>query len=136
MKQLDAAHFNEIGKTKFPDFLGIHLEEVEGPSLKASMEIKDFLFAPNGFVHAGSIITLADTLAGYASIANLPENAKSFTTIELKTNFLGAVREGTLVAETKPIHLGRTTHIWNVMVSSKETGKKVALFSCTQLILY
>jgi uncharacterized protein (TIGR00369 family) len=100
------------------------------------MPIKKALFAPNGFIHAGSIVTFADTLAGYATIAHLPEKGKSFTTLELKSNFIGAAKEGKLIAECIAKHTGRSTHVWHVTVSDRKTGKKVALFSCTQLILY
>jgi len=92
--------------------------------------------APNGFLHAGSLVTLADTLAGYGCVRNLPEGASGFTTVELKSNHLGTVREGTVVCEARPAHLGRTTQVWDATVSSRETGRTLALFRCTQMLLY
>ena len=132
----DAAYFNNFSKDHFPEYCHINIVSVEENRLVAEMPIHKEHFAPNGFVHAGSLVTLADSAAGYACVAHLPEGAKSFTTVELKTNFTGAVREGTLICESVPVHLGRTTHVWDAIISSKETGKKVAMFRCTQFILY
>ena len=92
--------------------------------------------APNGFLHAGTVITLADTCAGYGCLVNLPPGAIGFTTIELKSNHLGTARDGTIVSSAKPAHLGKTTQVWDSVVTHKESGKTIALFRCTQMILY
>lgn len=134
-KEISVEGFNQISETKFPGKLGIRVTAIEEGKMSAEMPIQADFFAPNGFLHAGSIVTFADTIAGYSTVAHLPEGAKSFTTLELKSNFIGAAKEGTLYAESTAIHLGRTTHVWNVAVSLKATGKKIAHFSCTQLIL-
>ncbi|MEM6726330.1 MAG: PaaI family thioesterase [Bacteroidota bacterium] len=128
--------FNERGEGRFPGFLGIEILEVSQGLLRAKMDIRPEFFAPNGFLHAGSIVTLADTVAGYATMAHLPENAKSFTTLELKSNFLGAARDGFIECEARPEHMGRTTQVWKVDVRHGSSQKKVAVFSCTQLVLY
>ncbi len=108
----------------------------ERDALCAELELKDFHMAPNGFLHAGSIVTLADTTCGYGCFANLPEGATGFTTIELKSNHLGTAREGTIVSRATPVHLGKTTQVWDAVVTHKETGRTIALFRCTQLVLY
>jgi uncharacterized protein (TIGR00369 family) len=87
-------------------------------------------------MHAGSVVTLADTSSGYGCIANLPEGATSFTTIELKSNHLGTARNGTIDCVAKAVHLGRTTQVWDAVVAHRETGKTIALFRCTQMVLY
>jgi uncharacterized protein (TIGR00369 family) len=92
--------------------------------------------APNGFLHAGTVVTLADTCAGYGCIANLPPGATGFTTIELKSNHLGTALEGTIVGSAKPVHLGKTTQVWDATVTHGGSGKILALFRCTQMILY
>jgi uncharacterized protein (TIGR00369 family) len=92
------------------------------------------LLAPNGYLHAGAVVGLADTTCGYGCVASLPERATGFTTIELKTNFLGTAREGTLTCEGRMLHGGRTTQVWDATVRAGE--KTLALFRCTQLILY
>lgn len=82
------------------------------------------------------MVALADTTAGYGCVASLPGSAIGFTTIELKSNHLGTLLEGALLAEGTLVHGGRTTQVWDVVVTAEETGKKIALFRCTQMILY
>lgn len=129
-------HFNKRSEGHFPGMMGIHISDISEGSMIGEMEIKPDFFAPNGFLHAGSIVTFADTLAGYATVAHLPENGKSFTTIELKSNFTGAAKKGKLLGECTAEHIGRTTQIWRVEVRESTSNKRVAIFSCTQLILY
>ena len=73
-------------------------------------------------------------MAGYGCFLNLPEGATGFTTVELKTNFLRSVREGTIVCEARLVHGGRTTQLWDATVTDPE-GQTMALFRCTQLVL-
>lgn len=133
---VDTDYFNRLSKGHFPGLLGIEVTHLSEGELHGEIQIKPEFFAPNGFLHAGSIVTFADTLAGYATVAHLPEKGKSFTTLELKSNFIGAAKQGTLKGICKTEHTGKTTQIWRVEVSEMETSKKIALFSCTQLILY
>jgi 1,4-dihydroxy-2-naphthoyl-CoA hydrolase len=97
--------------------------------------VRKALYAPNGFLHAGSVVTLADTACGYGCSAHLPAGAKGFTTIELKSNHLGTTLEGTIEVDAQAVHMGRTTHVWDATVKHRETGKTIALFRCTQMIL-
>ena len=135
-KKLDAAYFNNLSKGHFPGLLGIKITSVEEGKMYGEMEVKKDFFAPNGFLLAGSILTFADSVAGYSSFAHLPENGKSFTTLEVKSNFVGAIREGVMVCKCTAEHLGKTTQVWRAIVSDKKSNKQVAIFSCTQLILY
>ena len=128
--------FNERGKGKLPAYLGIVFTQSEKSALCAELELKDFHMAPNGFLHAGSVVTLADTTCGYGCFANLPDGATGFTTVELKCNHLGTAREGTIVSRAIPVHLGKTTQVWDAVVTHKVTGRTIALFRCTQLVLY
>lgn len=132
-KQTD---FNKFGAHCFPELVGIEVVQVSQNSATARMEVKKSHFAPNGYLHAGSIITLADSIAGYARLYNLPDKGVSFTTMELKSNFLGATKSGFIKAEATLQHAGRTTQVWDVTVKSEENEKTIALFRCTQLILY
>ncbi|MDA9371910.1 PaaI family thioesterase [Porticoccaceae bacterium] len=91
--------------------------------------------ALNGYLHAGSVITLADSSAGYGCLANLPEGALGFTTVELKSNLMGTVTQGEVVCVASCLHVGRTTQVWECEVRS-EAAKLLAKFTCTQLILY
>jgi 1,4-dihydroxy-2-naphthoyl-CoA hydrolase len=132
---MDAAYFNEFGKGHLPAYLGIVVLEM-GPAYRTELVVRPELMAPNGFLHAGTVVTLADTTAGYACVRNLPAEAKGFTTLELKSNHLGTARNGTLDCAATAVHLGRTTHVWDAVVTHRETGKTLALFRCTQMVLY
>jgi uncharacterized protein (TIGR00369 family) len=121
-------------KGTLPELLGFEVIGFDEHGLTASMEIKAHHLAPNGYLHAASIITLADTACGYGCMLTLPEGANSFTTIELKSNHLGTAREGKLEVLAKPVHSGRTTQVWDATVSA--AGKTIALFRCTQMVLW
>jgi uncharacterized protein (TIGR00369 family) len=122
-----------LGRDFFPGHVGIEVTAIEDGVLHAQLELLPEHFAPNGFVHAGVLVTLADTAAGYGCLANLPPGATGFTTLELKVSFLRAARNGLLRCEARPVHLGRTTHVWDATVTND--GRDVALFRCTQLVL-
>jgi len=128
--------FNKIGIGKLPGHLGIVITHVSESEIRGEVAINETLMAPNGFLHAGTVITLADTCAGYGCVANLPPGATGFTTIELKSNHLGTARDGTIVGTAKPAHLGKTTQVWDTVVTHRDSGKTIALFRCTQMILY
>ena len=132
----DPNYFNEICANKLPGLLGIVVTDVSNTEVRAEIEVKESHMAPNGFLHAGSVVTLADTSCGNGCIANLPEGASGFTTIELKSNHLGTARDGTIECVATPAHMGRTTQVWDAVVSHKQSGKTIALFRCTQMILY
>jgi 1,4-dihydroxy-2-naphthoyl-CoA hydrolase len=132
----DVAHFNGRSPGHLPGLLGVEILEVGQGLLRAQLAVERRHHAPNGFLHAGTVVTLADTGAGYACLAHLPEGASGFTTVELKTNHLGTARDGLIVAEVRAAHLGRTTQVWDATVSHRETGKTIALFRCTQMVLW
>lgn len=129
-------HFNAIGAAKFLGVIGVRVTALGEGLLGAEFTIRPDLLAPNGFLHAGTVVTLADTAAGYACIAHLPAGASGFTTIELKSNFLGTALEGVVRAEARAVHLGRTTHVWDANVRHAESGRTLALFRCTQMVLW
>jgi uncharacterized protein (TIGR00369 family) len=127
---------NNIGNGKLPGHLGIVITYAGESELRAELVIKETHMAPNGYLHAGTVVTLADTCAGYGCRVNLPPGATGFTTIELKSNHLGTAKVGTIVGSAKPVHLGKTTQVWDTIVTHKDSGKTIALFRCTQMILY
>jgi 1,4-dihydroxy-2-naphthoyl-CoA hydrolase len=133
---ITADELNRLGAGHLPGHLGIVIREVAAGRVSAELPIMPFLMAPNGYLHAGSVITLADTAAGYGCIAHLPEGATGFTTIELKSNHLGTAREGTLTCVATAVHIGKTTQVWDAVVTKEGAAKPIALFRCTQLILY
>jgi uncharacterized protein (TIGR00369 family) len=124
----------QAGEEFLPGLLGIEFDTTDTDAIRAKLELRKALFAPNGYLHAGAIVTLADTACGYGCILNMPEGGVGFTTIELKTNFLRTAQEGTITCEARLVHGGRTTQLWDATVSDPE-GRPMALFRCTQLIL-
>jgi uncharacterized protein (TIGR00369 family) len=133
---MTADDFNSAGAGNLPGYLGVRVLSVEGRELRAELAIRPELMAPNGYLHAGSLVTLADTCCGYGCRANLPSGANGFTTIELKSNHLGTTVDGMVDCVATPVHLGKTTHVWDAVVTHRETGRTLALFRCTQMILY
>ncbi len=129
---------NKRSGENLPGLMGVEATELSENTLKSRMILKKVHFAPNTYLHAASVIALADTTCGYATVAHLPAGAYSFTTIELKSNHLGTVRgEGSVVVCTATAqHLGGNTQVWDAVVSDEATGKKIAIFRCTQMILW
>ncbi len=127
---------NRRGIGFLPGHMGIAFTKLTDQTLQAELAIQPHHIAPNGYLHAGTVVTLADTACGYGCIARLPEGATGFTTIELKTNFLGTAREGVVACIATAQHLGRTTQLWDAVVTHRDTAKTLALFRCTQLMLY
>jgi uncharacterized protein (TIGR00369 family) len=130
----DAAAFMQRQVGYLPGELGIEMLEVKPGFVKSRLPVAKRLMAPNGFLHAASVIALADTSAGYGCVASLPEGARGFTTIELKSNFFGTVSEGTIECEARAVHLGKVTQVWDATVTDGK-GKSLALFRCTQMVL-
>jgi uncharacterized protein (TIGR00369 family) len=131
-----ARTLEELGANRLPGLLGIELLDLESRSSRMRCVVEEKHLASNGYLHAASVVALADTTAGYGCVANLPEGAIGFTTIELKSNHLGTLLEGALVADGTLAHEGRSTQVWDVVVSEEKTDRKIALFRCTQMILY
>jgi uncharacterized protein (TIGR00369 family) len=133
--QYTIERLHERQRGKLPGLLGVHVLSLEQGVLTAELTVRDELLAPNGFLHAATVIGLADTACGYACLAHLPETARNFTTVELKSNFLGTATSGTIRAEARGVHLGRSTQVWDATVTDPN-GKTIALFRCTQIVLY
>jgi uncharacterized protein (TIGR00369 family) len=120
-----------------PGWSGMRFTLVERGRLESFMDVRADHMATNGYLHAASVITLADTTCGYGALAHLPDGASGFTTVELKSNFLGTAREGArLTCEGRLMHGGRTTQVWDATVNDAKGGRTIALFRCTQVILY
>jgi uncharacterized protein (TIGR00369 family) len=127
---------NEFGADYLPGLLGLDFTGVGDGWVEAEVAIRKALMAPNGFLHAGTVVTLADTACGYGCVKALPEGASGFTTIELKSNFLGTARDGVITCRAEAKHLGRTTQLWDATVKHRKSGKTIALFRCTQMVLW
>ncbi len=132
----DLEHYLRLGDGHLPGHLGIVITHMGDLEVRAELTVVPTLMAPNGFLHAGTLVTLADTCAGYGCLASLPAGASGFTTVELKTNHLGTARDGTLDCTARAVHTGRTTQVWDATVTHRESGKTLVLFRCTQMVLY
>ncbi len=125
---------NNVNQDRLPGMVGMVVTHAEPGLMKARMEAKPKLIAPIGFLFAPALVTLADTLCAYGM--RLPEGANGFTTAELKCNFVSTIQSGTVLCEAKLVHGGRTTQVWDATLTAESTGKLMALFRCTQVILY
>jgi uncharacterized protein (TIGR00369 family) len=118
------AEWNERGSQYLPGHLGMEMLSVEPDAVHARMRVERSVCAWNGYLHAGAVVSLADTCCGYATVRNLPEDAAGFTTLE-----------GDVTCVATPVHKGRSTQVWNAEVRAEKTGKTIAHFRCTQMIL-
>jgi 1,4-dihydroxy-2-naphthoyl-CoA hydrolase len=132
--EISLADLEEAGRGVFPGLVGVEVDEVSDGVVHARLPLRADHMAPNGYLHAGAVVTLADTACGYGCILSLPEGAIGFTTIELKTNFLRTALAGTITCEATRVHGGRTTQLWDATVRDDER-RALALFRCTQLLL-
>jgi len=133
-KTLD--EWNAVGLDYLPGHLGMTFIKVEPDEVLARLAVSKTLSAWNGFLHAGSVVSLADTCCGYGTVRSLPAGAAGFTTVELKSNFLGTARDGAIVCTARPLHQGRTTQVWDAAVTPEGGEKPIAHFRCTQMILW
>ncbi len=128
--------FNGRSNGHLPGLLGMRAIRLEENQLEMELPVRKEVLAPNGYLHAATIVGLADTASGYGCVAHLPDGAVNFTTVELKSNFLGTATDGTIACIARPAHLGRNTQVWDATVTHRETGRTIALFRCTQMVLW
>lgn len=134
--RMTTEHFKTFGAGYLPGLMGVEILKVSEAGVESRLAVRKEVMAPNGFLHAATVVALADTSCGYGCVALLPEGAKGFTTVELKTNFLGTAREGAIFCRATPVHLGRTTQVWDAVVTVEGTDSRIALFRCTQMVLW
>ena len=134
--EVDIAELDRRSRGSFPGLVGIEMVALEARKVRMRLALRPEHLAPNGFLHAAVVIALADTACGYGTLAHLPQGADSFTTIELKSNFLGTAREGAIACDAAAAHMGRSTQVWDAEVRNESGGQAIALFRCTQIILW
>ena len=134
-RDLSPEGFQAAGAAALPGLIGMEVLEVEAGRVRSRIDVVAHHLAPNGYLHAGTVVTLADTSCGYGCLATLPEGASGFTTIELKSNFLRTVTVGGIGCVATMRHGGRTTQLWDAEVTAEATGAVLAVFRCTQLVL-
>ena len=131
-----ADELNDLLPGTFPGLLGIVIDTHEPGRLTSHLDVRSELLAPNGYLHAGTVVTLADTSCGLPTRALLPEGASGFPPSELKSNHLAPAREGRIPGEAPAAHAGRATQVGDAVVRKAEWGKTIALFRCTQSVLW
>lgn len=131
----DLPEWNRVGEEFLPGLLGMEFTCVSDDEIRARMEVRKSLLSWNGFLHGGTIVAFADSACGYGTVNSLPADAVGFTTIEMKTNFLGTALDGVIECVATPIHWGHTTQVWDADVGIEGGEKTLARFRCTQLIL-
>ena len=132
----DLEDFNRYGEEYLFGHLDMEFLKVEKDEVIARIVVQQHHFGWNGYLHAGTIFSLADSCAGYGCVRSLPEGAAGFTTIETKTNFLSTVRQGSIQAIAIPLHRGKSTQVWDTSVSSTENGQLLSCYRCTQMVLW
>lgn len=127
---------NDANLGKLPGHLGLEIVEVTDGKVVGTFEVRSDLVAHTGFLLAGAVLSVADILCAYGVSTAWPDGANGFTTAEVKCNFVGTLREGKVRCTASLLHGGRTTQVWDARVEDAETGKLMAAFRCTQIILY
>lgn len=127
---------NRANEGKLPGHLGLRITEVADGRVVGRFTVRQDLVAHTGYLLAGAVLTVADILCAYGVSTSWPDGANGFTTAEVKCNFLGTLREGEVECSAELLHGGRTTQVWDATVSDPATGKRLAVFRCTQIILY
>ena len=127
--------FNTQWQAHLPGTLGIVVTHVAAGELHAEMAVVSAVASPDGHLHAGSVVALAVHAAGCGCVADLPSDTSGFTTLELKSNHLSSPRDGHVRCVARRVHGGRSTQVWDAKVTHVESGKTVALFRCTQMLL-
>ncbi len=119
----------------FAKLMGVDVIEASADKVVGELNVRDDLCTAGGILHGGAAMAFADSLGAIGAFLSLPEGAVATTTIESKTNFLGAAKAGaTIRGETTPVHRGRRTSVWQTQITA--AGKPVALVIQTQMAIF
>jgi uncharacterized protein (TIGR00369 family) len=127
---------NGANEGKLPGHLGLRITEVEDGRVVGRFAVRPDLVAHTGYLLAGSLLSVADILCAYGVSTVWNEGSNGFTTVEVKCNFMGTLLEGEVECTAELLHGGRSTQIWDATLTNAATGKRLAVFRCTQMILY
>ncbi|MBS9532147.1 PaaI family thioesterase [Mycobacterium sp. M1] len=122
-----------IDSMPFAAALQIDVTELTPQQVSATMAWAQERCTTAGILHGGALMAFADTVGAVCAVANLPQGA-STSTIESKTNFFRAVRDGTVTATSTPLHVGRSTIVVQTDLVD-DRGKAVARVTQTQAVL-
>jgi uncharacterized protein (TIGR00369 family) len=127
---------NQANVGKLPEHLGLKIVEVADGKVVGRFDVREDLVAHTGYLLAGVVLSIADLLCAYGVSTAWPDGANGFTTAEVKCNFMGTLLKGTGQVTATLLHSGRTTQIWDATFTDADSGKLLAVFRCTQIILY
>ena len=130
------ADLNRANEGKLPGHLGLTITQVADGKVAGRFEVRPDLVAHTGYLLAGALLTALDIICAYGVSTVWPDGANAFTTVEVKSNFVGTVREGAVAVSAELVHGGRTTQVWDAKAVDEASGRLLALFRCTQIILY
>ena len=123
---------NDLIAPMFPGLMGVRILEAAPQHVRAELTVRPDLCTAGGILHGGAFMAFADALGAIGGFLNLPAGART-TTLESKTNFLGAAKVGaTVTGEAIPLHIGRRSSVWQTRITSAE-GKLLALVLQTQM---
>lgn len=133
---ITAEAMNEFFADRLPGRLGYVIDRCEPECVEGHLVVGNDLIAGTGFLFAQVVVGLADFLCAMGVPFHMPHDC-SFTTLELKSNFVGSARPGERVeCRALPSHVGRTTQVWDANVRNASTDRAMALFRCTQMVLF
>ena len=132
----DVEKLNKANEGKLPGWLGLEITAVGDGLVEGRLPVRAELIAHTGYLLAGSLLSVADILCAYGVSTAWPEGASGFTTAEVKCNFVGTARDGAVLCRASLLHGGRTTQVWDAEMRNEATGKLMAVFRCTQIVLY
>jgi 1,4-dihydroxy-2-naphthoyl-CoA hydrolase len=136
LRSYDCADLEDFSRDYLPGWLGLEPLIVETHQVVGRVRVRRQMLGPHGFLHGGMQVSIADSLAGYGTVVNLPEGTSGFLTAELKTNFLSSLRDGVVRGEATPVQIGRSLQVWDRVLSDESTGRRLSTFRCTQVVLW
>jgi uncharacterized protein (TIGR00369 family) len=126
---------NLADQIPFAETMGVDVIEATPERVIGRLVVRPDICTTAGTLHGGAVMAFADSLGAIGAYLSLPEGAAGTTTLESKTNFLGAAKAGlTVIGEATPVHKGKRTSVWQTRINT-EDGKAVALVIQTQMVL-
>ncbi len=131
----DPGALQELCHETMPENLGIEFTEVNEERLCARMPVDERTIQPRGFLHGGASVTLAETIGSLASAIRVDLDHYDVRGIEINANHVGGIRSGWVEGIATPIHLGRTTHIWDIRTRAEQEGRLISVCRLTIMII-
>lgn len=135
MNQFDPAALNQMSKNTLGETLGMQFISCTKEKVVITMPVDHRHHQPMGLLHGGASVALAETAASIGAMVNVLEEGKVVVGQEINANHLRSVRDGNVRAEAVPVHIGRTSHVWEIKITHIETGKLLCISRCTMAVI-